>query len=337
MKFLIVGLGSMGKRRLRNLSHLKAGELAGFDLRADRREEVAAKFGIPVFDDLERAFSEFAPQALVTSTPPDKHMPIAAMALERGKHVFTEAGTTIDGMARVIALSQQNKLVAAPSCTMRFHPSVKKMKSLIDAGRIGKVLAYTHHCGQYLPDWHPFEDYRTFYVSRRETGACREIVPFELTWLNWLLDSQADLVTAMKGKLSDLECDIDDVYHLLLKYPKGPLCHLLVDVIARAPVRSTRILGQSGTLEWYAGSKTLRHYDAASGQWETHAEPVPVIEEGYSEMSAEGMYIEEMDAYARACRGEQAYPHSFVDDLRILETLYAAEKAADELKQVATK
>ncbi|MBF0562099.1 MAG: Gfo/Idh/MocA family oxidoreductase, partial [Alphaproteobacteria bacterium] len=96
MKFLVVGLGSMGKRRIRNLTHLKAGTLAGFDLRADRREEVKVLHGLAVYDDLEKAFAEFNPDALVTSTPPDKHLPIARMALERGKHVFCEAGTTTE-------------------------------------------------------------------------------------------------------------------------------------------------------------------------------------------------------------------------------------------------
>jgi predicted dehydrogenase len=46
MRILIVGLGSMGKRRIRNLNHLGAGEIAGFDLRSDRREEVDATYGI---------------------------------------------------------------------------------------------------------------------------------------------------------------------------------------------------------------------------------------------------------------------------------------------------
>lgn len=333
MKFLVVGLGSMGKRRIRNLTHLNVGEIAGYDPRASRREEASQLYGIATFDNLEVAFEQFQPDALVTSTPPDKHMPVAKMALERDKHVFCEAGTTTDGMAEIIALANSKHLVAAPSCTMRFQPSIKKIKELLDAGTIGKVLAYTHHCGQYLPDWHPFEDYRTFYVSRRETGACREIVPFELTWLNWLLGSHPTLVTGLLGKQTDLECDIDDVYHLLLKYQGGALCHLLVDVVARAPVRSLRILGSTGTLEWTAGTKILRHYDAKTGSWVDYAEPAAVVEVGYSEMSAEGMYIEEMDAYVSACRGERPYPNSFEDDLLVLETLYAVEKSASSKTQ----
>ncbi len=331
MKFLIVGLGSMGKRRIRNLRRLNAGEIAGFDLTAERRDDAAKTYGIKVFDDLSDALSRFAPDALVVSTPPDLHLGFAIRALKEGKHVFCEAGTTTEGIPEVLALAERGRLVAAPSCTMRFQHSIKKMKSLLTAGTIGKILAYTHHSGQYLPDWHPFEDYRAFYASRRETGACREIVAFELTWLNWLMDAEVRTVTALVGKVSTLDCDIDDVYQMALRYSNGALCHLMIDAISRVATRSLRILGETGTLEWNAGARLLRHYDAATQVWTDYPEPVPVIEPGYSGMSAEGMYDEEMDAFVRACRGEASYPHSFAEDLQILTTLVDGEKESARL------
>jgi predicted dehydrogenase len=334
MKFLVIGLGSMGKRRIRNLKHLRLGDVAGFDLRDDRRQEAEARYGIKTYADLNEALEEWSPQAVVVSTPPDKHLTIARLVLERGKHVFCEIGTTTEGMRAVIDLAAERSRVAFASCTMRFQPSIKKMKSLIDSGAIGKILAYTHHCGQYLPDWHKDEDYRTFYVSRRETGACREMVPFELTWLNWLVGARVDRVTGMQGKVSDLDCDIDDVYHLLLRYENQALCHLMIDVVARAAVRSTRVLGTTGTLEWSGSGKLLRHYAAAEGTWTDYPEPKPVVEPGYNEISAEGMYIEEMAAYAAACRGESPNPNSFVDELDVLETLMAAESAFSTRSQI---
>ncbi len=202
------------------------------------------------------------------------------------------------------------------------------MKQLLDAGAVGKVLTFTHHCGQYLPDWHPWEDYRTFYVSRKETGACREIVPFELTWLNWLIGDAAH-VTGMRAKLSQLDTDIDDAYHLLLRYQGGALGHLLVEVLARSPVRACRIIGETGTLEWIAGDRRLRHYQAESGEWSVHEEPAPDAVEGYSDMSAESMYIDEMKAFVTAIAGHGPYPHTYADDLKLLRILHAAEEGAD--------
>ncbi len=102
-------------------------------------------------------------------------------------------------MDELIAAVEASGSVAAPSCTMRFHPAVQLMRERLAQGTIGRPLAFTHHVGQYLPDWHPWEDYRTYYVSRRETGAAREIVPFELNWLTYLFGPVTD-VAALRGK-----------------------------------------------------------------------------------------------------------------------------------------
>src|SRR5262245_31865259 len=150
MKFLIVGLGSMGRRRIRCLTRLQAGAIAGYDPRADRLRQAAADYGIATFETLEAALDAFQPDALVVASPPDQHNDVARQALDGGRHVFCEAGVSTDGMAGLIAAASRSGKVAAPSCTMRFQPTVKRIKALVDGGAIGRVLAYTHHCGQYL-------------------------------------------------------------------------------------------------------------------------------------------------------------------------------------------
>ena len=58
MKFLIIGLGSMGKRRARCLKTLKYKQIAGFDLRNDRRDEAEQKYGIKTFDNVEKDITQ---------------------------------------------------------------------------------------------------------------------------------------------------------------------------------------------------------------------------------------------------------------------------------------
>lgn len=329
MKVLIVGLGSMGKRQIRNLKRAGVTDIIGFDLKSERRAEAEQTYGITTFATFEAGLAA-APDALIISTPPNLHMGYASAGVTAGKHFFAEAGTSTDGLLQVSALAAKAGVVAAPSCTMRFQPSIKLMKKLITEGRIGKVLTYSHHCGQWLPDWHPDEDYRTFYVSRRETGACREIVPFELTWVNWLVGSKANRVAGMKAKLSTLDCDIDDVYHVLLGYEGGVIGHVQVDVLARAPVRHIRIVGSEGTLEWSLTAKKLDLYEVRTKAWETFAEPAPRVEKGYSEMSNETMYDEEIAAYLAAIAGKTPWGNSLEDDHATLVLLHASETSNDK-------
>jgi len=324
MKFLVVGLGSMGKRRIRNLQYLKAGEIIGYDPRNTRRQEVQERYGIQAFSDFDDALAR-DPDALIISTPPDLHMAYARIAVLSDKHFFTEASVVVDGMNEVIALSRNKNLVAAPSCTLRFHPSIQVIRDIVSSGEIGDVLAFTHHSGQYLPDWHPWEDYRAFYVARRETGACREIVPFELVWLTWVL-GPVENVSCFKDKLTTLDVDIDDLYQLLLRFQGGTIGHLMVDVISRVPYRVSRFLSEEGVIEWTWAEKKVRVFLAHSKQWREYTEPQGEIEKGY--IHAETMYIHEMDRFLKAIRGDVSYGYTFEEDKRILDVLAAAEQSA---------
>ena len=331
MRFLIVGLGSMGKRRVRNLQFLKAGELAGFDPREDRRREAAEKYGIQTFGDFDEACSAFKPDALVISTPPDLHVRYAKLALENDRHYFSEASVVDDEMDELIALSREHpQAVAAPSCTLRYHPSIQTIKLLVEGDEFGKPLLFTYQAGQWLPDWHPWEDYRSFYVSRRETGACREIVPFELSWLTWVL-GPISVITGMRDKLSTLDADIDDTYQVLLKFRSGLLGHLLVDVIARAPVRSLRLCSEHATIEWDGAKGKVRLFRASTQAWEDIPEPERIQEPGY--VYAENMYIEEMRDFVAACRGEKQWGYSLEDDKRVLNLLSLMEESSDKRTQ----
>jgi len=318
----------MGKRRVRNLQYLQAGTIAGFDPREDRRAEAAEKYGIETFADFNEAFERFNPDALVISTPPDLHVRYAKIALSNNRHYFSEASVVDDEMDELLRLSREHPgVVAAPSCTLRYHPSIQAIKQIVDKGGFGQPLLFTYHSGQWLPDWHPWEDYRSFYVARRATGACREIVPFELSWLTWVL-GPIETVSGMRAKLSTLDVDIDDAYQLLIKFRSGLLGHLLVDVIARAPVRSFRLCSESATIEWDGTASLMRVFHAGAKDWEHVPEPERIQEPGY--VYAENMYIEEMRDFVASCRGEKAWGYTLEDDVRTLALLTAVERSSDE-------
>jgi predicted dehydrogenase len=184
-----------------------------------------------------------------------------------------------DGMDGLIRSCRNKNTISAPSCTMRFHPSIKNIRDIVKGGSIGKPQAFTYHSGQYLPDWHPWESYKDFYVSRRETGAAREIVPFELVWLTWIF-GDIEKVTCMKDKISDLEADIDDVYQVIMKFDSNVLGHIMVDVISRSADRSLKIFCEKGVIFWEWGKK-IRVYDATTKKWSEIAEKKGTTVKGY--------------------------------------------------------
>jgi predicted dehydrogenase len=307
----------MGKRRIGNLQALGVEKITGFDTNPERSTEVAGTYGISTSDDFEGAVS-LNPDAMIISTPPDRHRDYQIWAAEHGKHFFTEASVCVEGMLALMDLCDGKDFIAAPSCTMRFHPSVIKMKEL--AEEFGPVLAFSHHTGQWLPDWHPWEDYRDTYMAKRHTGGALEMVGFELQWLSWVIGADVSCrevdcpvyVKLMSGKLSSLEIDSDDVYQLLFDYD-GTLGSMLIDVISPQRIRASRFICEGALFAWDWSDKIVCWYGAEEKE---HMEFVPP--------PGVDMYEEEMRLFLAAVRREARWPYSLQDDYLNLEGIYDA-------------
>lgn len=326
MKFLVIGLGSMGKRRIRNLKMNGQKDILGFDIREDRRKEVEEKYKICTFESLDKVLKLYNIDACIISVPPDKHMEYANIALDNNIHCFIEASVTDDGMLEFIEKSKKKtNIKICPSCTLRFHPSIKLIKDIISSGKIGKVSNFSYHSGQYLPDWHPWEKITDFYVSNKKTGGCREIVPFELTWLNCIF-GKLKRVCGFNSRTIELGVDIDDVYASALEYENDILGTLLVDVVSRVAIRKLVINGDKGQIQWDWNKKVVELYSAEENRWIHYDEPKGKAELGYNENIIEEMYIEEIKNFIDSILGENDFPNTLEEDYDILQTLYQIEK-----------
>ena len=332
MKFLVVGLGSMGKRRLRNLQVLGQTALAGFDPRADRRKEATLRYGIETFDSFGKALAVFRPDALVISTGPNLHMEYAHPAVKLGLHCFIEA-SVVEGesIAELCVALEGTKLVMVPSCTMRYYPGPIAIRDIIRSGKIGKPLNLNYLTGQYLPDWHPWEHIQEFYVSQRETGGAREIVPFELTWINEIFGEPKPLA-CVKTKLTDMDADIDDIYHCLLRYPDGMLANVTVEVISRPKaIRELNILGSTGRLVFSVDENCVRYIAVGDEDWTRIHLGSGTLEKGY--INPEEPYIAEMADFVMAIEAEnrKIFPNTLENDVCILALLNNLEKLSGTL------
>ncbi len=236
MRALIVGLGSMGKRRIRCLKSLGYTNILGFDLKDDRRKEVEDKYNIKVINNLKNLnFDEI--DVLIVSTPPDKHDEYIRLAIDKKKPAFVEASVVLGRLEKLNRLAKKKNIFIAPSCTMKFHPAVKDITDIVNSKKYGKVTNLTYHCGQYLPDWHPNGNVKNYYVSKKETGAAREIVPFELTWIVDVMGFPKN-IKGFHGKTMDVGADIDDTYTISVQSKTGIYGSITVDVVSRYATRS---------------------------------------------------------------------------------------------------
>ncbi|MBM4193112.1 MAG: Gfo/Idh/MocA family oxidoreductase [Gemmatimonadetes bacterium] len=258
MRILIAGLGAVGQRHARNLKTLDpAVELHALrsrrlrhvitdSLAQDTGRDVESELGVTVHSTIESALGA-NPAAVFICTPSALHMEVALAAAASGCHLFIEkpVSNTRDGLDRLAALVADRQLVAAVGCQWRFHPCVVRLHELLQSGVLGPVRAAEIRYTEYLPDWHPYEDYRTSYAARADLGGgvvLTQIHDYDLAW--WLFGGVRS-VNATGGWLSTLDLDVEDTVDAKLATSAGPV-RVSQTFAAKPPQRSITVDGENG-------------------------------------------------------------------------------------------
>lgn len=325
----------MGKRRIRNLLKLGYDDIVGFDPRSDRRNESYAKYKIQTSSSIEESLT-YNPKIMIISTPPDLHYTYAKIAIQNNIHFFTEVNLSSTDVKKIIQkLKKKKSLIGLPSCTTLYHPIVKELSKIIKKSSTGKILTVYHHFGHYLPNWHPWEDYRKFYVSKKETGAAREVVPFELIWMTHLF-SEIKSVYGRVTKISKLQTNIDDIYEILIEFKNGIHCILVIDVISNPSFSETKIITEKGVILCDHNLGLIKQNFGA--KWDSKKLEMGEIAKGYKgNTGTETLYENEMKTFLNSVLKNKKYPFSYFDELKILKVLDSIEKSNKLGKKIFIK
>lgn len=332
MKFLVIGLGSMGKRRIRCLQSLGYKEIVGFDLRKDRLDEAKQKYSIDTYDNIDLAINKFNPDVFVISVPPHIHHEYIKLAIANHRHFFVEASVVDTDMEEIMKKLQSVDIVAAPSATMLFHPAIHQIREFIESGELGTISNFIFHSGQYLPDWHTYEKVSDFYVSNPETGGAREIVPFELTWITNIFGFPRQVCGNVRKTINIEGAEkIDDTYNFLLDY-ESSLATITIDVVSRFATRRLLINGDKKQLVWDWNQNNIQIYHPINKEWQAIEYQMMGAEPGYNPNIGENMYIGEIKAFIDAVEGKSLFINTIENDHKVLKLLYAIEDS-DKTKQ----
>ncbi len=323
MNLLIVGLGSMGKRRARLIRQVRPDALlAGVDFSPARRDEARA-FGVAPYESVEAAVAAQKFDAAFVCTAPLTHASIIGALLDAGLSVFTELNLVADGYDALTQKAAEKGLTLFLSSTMLYRGETQYIKR--EAAAFGKPVNYIYHIGQYLPDWHPWENYKSFFVGDRRTGGVREIFGIDLPWL---LDAFGPVtaVTAQKDKLSDLDIDYPDSYFVLLRHADGTKGMLAADVVSPKAVRNFELFGEGLHLFWEGNPRALYRYDAGTKE----KTPVSTYERfehdpRYSDNIVENAYVDEIANFFGVLEGRETPRWSFEKDRAVIELIERIE------------
>ncbi len=262
-----------------------------------------------------------------SSVPPDIHNQYIKLAIQHKIPAFVEASVVLGDLEVLDAAAKEAIVFIAPSCTMLYHQSISDLKSIIDSGKYGKITNFSNHVGQYLPDWHPWEKVSDYYVSQKETGGGREIVPFELTWIVDLIGFPTH-INGYYGKTMDVGADIDDTYSICMVFDNC-IGTLTVDVVSRFATRSLILNFENGQALWDWNNHQLKVYDAIDKRWIVYKNPQGTSVHGYNVNIVDDTYIDELNAFINCVKGVGKYPNTLSKDIKVLKLLLEVEKSQE--------
>ena len=266
MSVIVVGLGSIGTRHAEIFEQLGVEVETGVDPNPDRRRAFEANRGGVGVDNLDEALTSGHSLAIIAS-PNRFHIEQAIRCAEAGCHLLIEKplGTELRGAVQLAEMVESLGLFAHVGSNFKFHPALMRMKELLEQKSIGRVTGAQVLAGQWLPGWHPHENYRQGYSARADLGGGIALDTHELDYLTWLLGPVEELAS-FTTRSGSLKVDTEDVACACLRFANGVLGTLHVDYIQRDHRRRYHISGDEGTIEWDFGTGLLTVYSAGAGE-----------------------------------------------------------------------
>lgn len=262
---LICGVGSIGERHLNNLLTLGYENIILYRKRNNPLRTINRKF--PVFLNLDDALKENPEISLITN-PTSLHMETAIKCADSGSHIFIEKPLSHnkDGIDKLKEIVKNKKLKVMIGYMMRFHPCIKKIKELIDEKRIGNILSTISIWGEYLPDWHPWEDYSNSYAAKKNLGGGPALtLSHDLDLLVYLM-GKPERLKAFANYNSNLSIDTEHSIDIILKYKNGIISNVHLDYLQKPPHREYLFIGDKGKVEFDYFENKVEIYTNSSSE-----------------------------------------------------------------------
>lgn len=319
-RFLVIGGGSIARRHVSNLQRLGITTLAIVETSTSRQNELSRTFGVHVFPDLDCGL-DWAPTVALVCTPTSLHLEHALAAARAGCHLFIEKpiAHTLEGLAELLEEVAERHLKSLVGCNFRFHPGLAHTKDLLESEAIGRVVSARATFGHYLPDWHPWEDYRRGYSARRELGGGVILDRIhEIDYLMWLL-GDVRCVFAMAGHLSHIGGDTEDTAELLIEFVGGTLGSVHLDYVRRTYDCRLEVTGDEGSILWSYPDNEVKWYCARDGEWKARSWP---------NLESNSLYLAEMRHLLAVVTSAESSRQDCSSALRPLQVAIAAKASA---------
>jgi predicted dehydrogenase len=319
---LIAGFGSIGRRHFRNLRALGFEEFVFY---RTRRGTISADESSdwPSFDKLDAAL-ELRPKMVIVSNPSANHMEVSTAAAAANCDLFIEKplSNSLEGCEELARTVRERMRVAMIGCQFRFHPLLIELREGLQSLRLGRVIGASAEWGEYLPDWHPWEDYRQSYAARSDLGGGVILTLIHpLDYLYWLF-GRVERVQAATRAVPALDTPAgEDWAEITLTFSSGVIAQVHLDYLQRSPAHRLCVWGERGAVTLDFQTNVFR--------WQVHGDKnVGVEVAAPAGFERNTMFIDEMRHFLECVADRKKPCIPLEDGVEVLKVALNAKQSA---------
>lgn len=246
---LICGTGSIGQRHSRNLISLGYKNLIFFKETKKISPDWIKKF--KVYTNIYSALKK-RPKVTFICNVTSKHLKYAMICAKAKSHLFVEKplSNKIQGLDKLRKILKKNKLKLMVGYMMRFHPLIIKIKKLLEKKYFGNIFYVRSIWSEYLPDWHPQENFKKSYASLKKLGGGSTLtLSHEIDLVKWFF-GKINKICTYNSYNSRLKIDAEFSTNHQIKFENGIIAQIHLDFMQKPYERKLEILGDKRKLSF---------------------------------------------------------------------------------------
>ena len=254
---LVVGYGSIGRRHCSNLLSIGCEDVRLLRCAPPRPGSLESPEDLKVYRDPEEAWAD-APWAVVVANPSSLHVETSLQAIRAGAHVLLEKPVSgdLESARELLDSSRSSSCCISMAYCFRYHPLYRAVHDAVSQGRLGRIFHAHTWQGQFLPAWHPWEDYHDSYAARVDLGGgVVRTLDHDLDMVRWVLGQPVE-VLASAGALSGIGVEVEDTADMIFRHPDRVQASVHVSFARQDYARGMWVVGEKGSvnLDWNASN-----------------------------------------------------------------------------------
>ena len=246
---LICGAGSIGIRHAKNLINLGYRNIAFF---TNRKKLKIGSYKPKTFLKIQDAFRNYNFKIALITNETNRHIDTAIYCANKGCHLFIEKPLCDkkDKVKKLINIITKKKLINMVGYMMRFHPAIKQIKSMITKKSFGDIYHFYSEWGEFLPNWHPNENYKKSYAAQKNKGGGSTLTLSHDIDLMQFLFGKIKKSLIIKNKIG-LKIQSETSTNIMLQFKKNVSGFIHLDYLQKNEERFLKISGTKMIIKFY--------------------------------------------------------------------------------------